>query len=73
MLADKGSSVAFGEGSTSSAEDQDTSIEGNSGNINVADDGDQTSGIDASTNDSFNTADSFNSAFDAQDNSINDS
>src|ERR671910_1348672 len=73
VLADNGSSVAFGEGSTSSAEDQDTSIYGNSGNINVADDGDQTSGIDASTNDSFNTADSFNSAFDAQDNSINDS
>src|SRR5918994_1546948 len=73
VLADNGSSVAFGEGSTSSAEDQDTSIYGNSGNINVADDGDQTSGIDASNNDSFNTTDSFNSAFDAQDNSINDS
>ncbi len=58
---------------TSSAEDQDSYIEGNYGNVNVADDGDQSGTLDASTNDSFNTADSFNSAFDATDASTNDS
>lgn len=73
VVAEQGSSVAFGEGSTSSAEDQDSYIEGNYGNVNVADDGNQSGTLDASTNDSFNTADSFNSSFDATDASTNDS
>jgi hypothetical protein len=58
-VAAEGSSLAFGDGSTSSAEDQDTAIDDNYGNANVADDGHQTADLDASTNDSFNTDGSF--------------
>ncbi|HET6952704.1 MAG TPA: hypothetical protein VFI47_20150, partial [Acidimicrobiales bacterium] len=58
--ADEGSSVAFGEGASSSAETQDVDVEGNSGTVQVGDDGDQTALTDNSVNDSFNTEDSFN-------------
>ena len=69
----EGSSLAFGDGSTSSAEDQDTTIDDNYGNANVADDGDQTADLDASTNDSFNTEGSFLTRLSVLDGSTNGS
>jgi hypothetical protein len=70
--ADHGSSVAFGEGSTSSAEDQDVSIEGNYGTVQVGGDGDQTGVTDNSVNDSFDVEDSGNYSVDVTDNSTTD-
>ena len=68
----RGNSLAFGDGS-SSAEDQDTTIDDNYGNANVADDGDQTADLDASTNDSFNTEGSFLTRLSVLDGSTNGS
>jgi hypothetical protein len=70
---DDGSSVAFGEGASSSAETQDVDIDGNTGTIQVADDGTQTGVTDNSVNDSFNNTDSFNTDIEQTDNSIDDS
>jgi hypothetical protein len=71
--AGDGSSVAFGDGASSSAETQDVDIEGNSGTIQVADEGDQTGFTDNSVTDSFDTEDSFNADLDLTDNSVTDS
>jgi hypothetical protein len=71
--ADDGSSVAFGDGASSSAETQDVDIDGNTGTIQVADDATQTGLTDNSINDSLNTTDSFNTDIEQTDNSINDS
>jgi hypothetical protein len=73
VAAADGSSVAFGEGSTSTAEEQTTEIDDNFGNVNVADDGDQSATQDYSTNDSFNTEGSFFDSMNVFDNSTNDS
>jgi hypothetical protein len=73
VTAADGGSVAFGEGSTSSAESQSTEIDDNFGNINAADDGDQSATQDLSTNDSGNTEGSFFDSVNIFDNSTNDS
>jgi len=65
--------VAFGDGASSSAETQDVDIDGNTGTIQVADDGTQTGVTDNSINDSFNNTDSFNTDIEQTDNSIDDS
>jgi hypothetical protein len=70
--ADGGSSVAFGEGSTSEATDQDVSVEGNDGTVQVGGDGDQTGVTDNSIDDSFDTTDSGNFTADYTDNSTTD-
>src|SRR5690606_33711705 len=71
--ASEGSSVAFGDGATSSAETQDVDIDGNYGTVQVADDGNQTGVTDNSVNDSYNTTDRFYTDGDYTDASVNDS
>jgi hypothetical protein len=73
ISASEGSSVAFGDGASSSAETQTTAIGENSGTIQVADDATQTGLTDNSINDSYDVEDSFNTDLDYTDNSVNDS
>ena len=73
LSAADGSSVAFGDGASSSAESQDVEVYDNSGTVQVADDGTQTGVTDNSINDSFNNTDSFNTDIEQTDNSIDDS
>jgi hypothetical protein len=67
--AGEGGAVAFGEGSTATAETQETTIDGNYGTVQVADDATQTAQTDNSVNDSGNTSDSFNTTDASVDNS----
>jgi hypothetical protein len=71
--AGHGSSVAFGDGASSSAETQDLDIDGNSGTVQLADEGDQAAVTDNSIYDSYDTEDSYNTDLDVTDNSITDS
>jgi hypothetical protein len=65
--------VAFGDGDAN-AEEQNVHIEDNVGTVQVAaDESTQTGLTDQSTNDSFDTEDSFNTAIEETDNSINGS
>jgi hypothetical protein len=70
VSASGGSSLAFGEGSSSGIDDGDTSVGANYGNF--AGEGDLTNEIDNSVNDSGNTTDSGNSTFESTDNSTSE-
>jgi hypothetical protein len=62
--------VAFGDGSSATADTQQTTIEDNTGTVQVADDGTQTGATDNSVNDSENVTDSGNYDVYAVDNSV---
>ena len=71
--ADDGSSVAFGDGSTATAENrEDVDIDGNYGTVQVADDATQAASTDNSVNDSGNIDASVNDSGNI-DASVNDS
>lgn len=77
--ADDGSSVAFGDGASSTAETQDVDIANESGTVQVADDATQTAAtdnsVDASTEVDAGTeiTDSYNADLDYTDNSVDTS
>lgn len=87
ISAEDGSAVAFGDGADAGS--GDISIEGNSGTVQIADDGATQTGVtdnsiadsfntevqytDNSINDSFDTTDSFNTELDYSDNSVDNS
>jgi hypothetical protein len=70
ITAEEGSAVAFGDGSSATADTQQTTIEDNTGTVQVADDGTQTGATDNSVNDSENVTDSGNYDVYAVDNSV---
>ena len=73
IAAEDGSAVAFGDGSTATADTQDVEIDDNYGTVQLADDGTQTGATDNSVNDSGNATDSGNFDPTPPDNSIDNS
>jgi len=73
ITAEDGSAVAFGDGSSATADTQQTMVEDNTGTVQVADDGTQTGATDNSVNDSGNVSDSGNYDVYVADNSIDTS